>query len=340
MTSRISSLTGIYGKFTEILPEELLDDSVRGVLENAKLELQNIIQEDHKFIRNLIPKRGIGISLDDFEQSSYVIRKAFLLRNERVERTPELIKFLLAHWRMCKEPLLFLSNNMLEILPIVKKCFEDYNKLPIQQRAKRIAFINLTRRYQEFIGSAVNILDIIGEYSDMFNLSCNKIDPSYKLQGISRSAHIYEDELLAGATELLLRGNFGRHTASPLIRSVLEVILTRNILQTDQSKKFKKKIITILPGFQISDILNAADKVGVQVSIGTDSLRRIYEWGSISVHRAWRMQHVEMWYAWFAVNNIRRGIFVLNNNQRIESVVDSLLHYLEDKGKIKIESRK
>ena len=69
-----------------------------------------------------------------------------------------------------------------------------------------MAFIDLTRSYQRFIGSAVNILDILKEYVEYFNSSCKKIDPTFTYQGGRSVAQVNEFELLEGVSELLLRG--------------------------------------------------------------------------------------------------------------------------------------
>jgi len=103
--------------------------------------------------------------------------------------------------------------------------------------------------------------------------------------------------MIEGVRELLLRGNFGRFSPSPLIRSALEVIIARTVLNTKYSNKYNSKAVYLQNDFSLHDILNAADKLANPFQFGTNHIRGIYNWGSISTHRANSPQHCEMWYS-------------------------------------------
>ena len=45
-----------------------------------------------------------------------------------------------------------------------------------------------------------------------------------------------------------LRGNFGRIAGFPLLRSALEILITREILNLNNSEKYKGKIIKFVKG--------------------------------------------------------------------------------------------
>jgi hypothetical protein len=57
------------------------------------------------------------VSLAQFENPSYTIRKALPLRDEQLKRDPEVIKYSLGQWSMSKEVLLHLANKIVEVLP-------------------------------------------------------------------------------------------------------------------------------------------------------------------------------------------------------------------------------
>jgi hypothetical protein len=77
--SRIKELQSKYGKYSEVLPEELYELSVQDELANNKLELIKIFDEDINFFHNLIQKSHKKIDLRQFENSdAYLIRRGFL----------------------------------------------------------------------------------------------------------------------------------------------------------------------------------------------------------------------------------------------------------------------
>lgn len=119
---------------------------------------------------------------------------------------------------MCKSTLLFLADELLDALPIVNEYLSKSK--PSSEIDKRIAFINMTREYQNLIVLIVNIIDVIEEYKEIFNVLWKELDPQYVDDGSHRYiSDITRNELIQGTLELLLRGNAGRYTPAPLIRS-------------------------------------------------------------------------------------------------------------------------
>jgi hypothetical protein len=270
----------------EILPEELNDNTVHE-LNNARTQLNGILTEDGNSLNALLIENKLNLSLADFENLQHTIRNAYLLRSEQFNRNSEKIKYLLGQWTMSKDVLTYLADQMIEILPIVRRQYNNYISYSPQQREKRTEFIALTRSYQDFIGCAVNMQDVIEDYVEMFDFLVEIIkDPKANLELRRRISPISHTELFAGAKELLLRGNFGRFTPPPLIRSALEVMISRNILKGQYISKYRGRKINPRKGFKLADILNAADKFQYPFTISTDAVRRMYEWGSISTHSA------------------------------------------------------
>lgn len=232
--SSIKNLQDTYRKYSEFLPEELSDPSIHEELASSKQELQNILDEDTEFLRKLLQKNNNRINLKEYEKSdALLIRRGFLQKNEQLTDN-EWTKFFIAHLFMCKSTLLHLSNLLLDTLPLVNEYFSKYNT---SSADKRHAFINLTREYQNLIGLVVNIIDVIAEYYEVFNVIWKRLDPNFVDNGSRHLVSaIIHDELVEGSLELLLRGNRGRFTPAPLIRSALEIMVMRTVFNTKYSK--------------------------------------------------------------------------------------------------------
>jgi hypothetical protein len=86
MESRIQDVTQYYAKFQNILPEGLLDSNknnnikITEEVEKAKNEINNIIEEDSKNIKNLAAKENKIISFNDFSRQDFVTKMAFYRR--------------------------------------------------------------------------------------------------------------------------------------------------------------------------------------------------------------------------------------------------------------------
>ena len=108
--SRIKELQSKYGKYSEVLPEELYELSVQDELANNKLELIKIFDEDINFFHNLIQISHKKIDLRQFENSdAYLIRRGFLQKNEHLTGI-QYTKYFISHLFMCKSTLLFFGG--------------------------------------------------------------------------------------------------------------------------------------------------------------------------------------------------------------------------------------
>jgi hypothetical protein len=303
MTSRIICLNELYGKYNEILPEEIIHNQIEGnsittTLESHKRLLEEIIKEDMQFIEDLTLKNGLRPLINELLEQETIIRWAFELDDEDLKRRKsELIKKSLAQWLVCKQTLILLSQKIIEELSFVIDTYNTYKKEPESTRERRIAYINFTRYYQNFIGYSVNIRDIVDEYHDIFNITCKQIDPNYEIDYIWRRSAVFSSHIKRAVVELLLRGNHGRHAPFPLLRSYIEVLITRSLLNTKHSVKYKDKNILVLKNFKKDDIwwLMRQFNAGTQLQICATSL--LYDWGSMSMHRAVRVLHSMMWYS-------------------------------------------
>jgi hypothetical protein len=150
LVSRITTLINEYGKFGEILPEELDSDLTQRQLEEKKIELDKIFYEDIGAIKDMVKKTKMRIRFEDFETSDpYLIRKGFLHRNERLEGTQK-VKYFLAHVYMGKSALTYLATNIINEIPLIRKHYSEYHSLAVDERKKRIAFIVFNTRLSRF----------------------------------------------------------------------------------------------------------------------------------------------------------------------------------------------
>ena len=97
----------------------------------------------------------------------------------------------------------------------------------------------------------MNIQDVVVDYEEVFDFLVRRIrDPNHPFQPRRFTSDISHTELLAGVRVLLLRGNFGRFTPPPLLRSALEVIISRTLLDPNYSGNYRGHTVEVQRGFQ------------------------------------------------------------------------------------------
>ena len=131
----------------------------------------------------------------------------------------------------------------------------------------------------------------------------------------------------------ILRGNHGRFTPFPLVRSYIEVLIVRSLLNTKYSNKYKGKIIVVLKGFKTDDIwdLMRQFNAGTQLQIFATTI--LYDWGSMSVHQGIRILHSMMWYS---LNFTDVLIRMLNSGKMEPDKLDHIIDNLVAENKVKV----
>jgi hypothetical protein len=193
-----------------------------------------------------------------------------------------------------------LSQNIIQTSKEIKSFYSNYMN-NISSQEKRIAFNYFVRAYQDFNGYLIIIYHTITQYYDLFIKVCNEIDPingeETLLQYKSDTDH---SQLLAAIKELLLHGNMGRLVGFPLVRSALEVFITRELFNTKKGSKYSNNQIFFLkkriPG--IKTIIRVIEKLKLERSFQTDSLRRLYDWQSIVIDRGIRTDEYLLWFVY------------------------------------------
>lgn len=327
MASRITSLHALYGKYNEILPEELQDnaDNVALELKGHAALLEEIIIYDTNSIEKTIRENRLRSPLPKLSGPETIIRWA-LESDDKRRRKSELVKEGLAQWLICKDTLSFLSRKILDELPLVVNTYSDYGRHPLTSREKRIAFISFTRYYQNFIGYSANIRDIIDEYHDTFNVACKQIDSNYETDYVTHRSAVLANHIKQGFVELLLRGYLGRFTPFPLMRSYMEVLITRTLLNTKYSNKYRGKNIVVLKSFKSADIWNLMRTTNAGSELQASATSLLYDWGSMSVHRGIRTLHSLMWYSLIFTDTLKIMLAGAQiTPERLDNIIDKLV---------------
>ncbi|HEY9385711.1 MAG TPA: hypothetical protein VIP70_01620 [Nitrososphaeraceae archaeon] len=284
-TSKIQLIVPYYAKFENILPEELIHSEITEELENAKKEIKNIVEEDLEGVRRLAINVNKVIAFNEFTKPSSIIRMAFYIENDPLPI--DQVSFYYAHWIMSLSTLQSLAQNVINMSTELKSYYTNYMNISGGQD-KRIAFAHFVHAYQDFNGYLISLRNMITQYYDLFILTCNEIDPSHKEQTlIAYKSDMGHDQLLAATKELLLRGNKGRLAGFALLRSVIEIFVTRELFDLKKSLKYSSRQI-IFPSKDIpslKSIWKRIEKLHLEKHFKTDSLKRLYAWQSIVAHR-------------------------------------------------------
>jgi hypothetical protein len=98
MKSRIQNVTPIYTKFENILPDELsYNNNIIEELERARYEINSIINDDLRNIKNLAISQNKAIAFNEFLKPPSIFKMAFYIESDHSQ---DPILFYYAHWIM------------------------------------------------------------------------------------------------------------------------------------------------------------------------------------------------------------------------------------------------
>jgi hypothetical protein len=295
MKSTIQSVTSRYTKLENILPDELNHTTIIEELEEAKNEINKIIEEDLRNVKSLSSSQNKAIPFNEFLKPPSIIKAAFYIESDQ-SQDPTL--FYYAHWTMSLSALRSLAQHMIEMSKELKTFYDNYMKAAATHE-KGIEFNHFVGAYQDFNGYLISIYNTIRQYSDLFIEVCNEIDPNNNEETITRyQSDIDYRQLLSVIKELLLHGDIGRLVGFPLLRSALEIFITQELFNTRESSKYYNNQITFLKKDIPSPrtIIRVIEKLNLERSFKTDSLRRLYDWQSIVIHRGYRTDDYLLWF--------------------------------------------
>jgi len=331
MKSGILNVTPRYTKFENILPDELSHIQIAEELEEAKNEINNIIEEDLRNVKNLSNSQNKVIPFNEFLKPPSIIKAAFYTKSDHSQ---DPILFYYAHWTMSLSALRSLAQHMIEMSRELKTFYDNYMKAATHE--KGIEFNHFVRAYQDFDGYLISIHNTIRQYYDLFVQLCNEIDPNHKEETVTKSqSDVDYHQLLSAIKELLLRGNIGRLVGLPLLRSALEIFITQELFNTRESSKYNNNQISFLKKDIPSPktIIRVIEKLNLERFFKTDSLRRLYDWQSIVIQRGYRTDDYLLWFV-----SERTALEILAAfNANLRHYRDQILEELQNEKEIQIK---
>lgn len=319
-----------YSKFENILPEELLDIDFNELV-SIHEEIKNIMNEDLANIKKICTDNNKLIEFDDFKNIEYLIQLGFFVRNDPPQEDD---KHLSAHWYMSMVTLDELSKSMCELSKPLVEYYKIYRDAETSLFEKKQKFNLFVQTWQDLYGFKINIQNTIYQYYDLYVRAINKIDPNRNEKPYYAYKSGGSPEGLQGAVmELLLRGNRGRLEGFALLRSMLEIHLSRTLFDLKGIPRYNgKKVVPTrrhLPS--INQICYSINRLNLDSMFKTDIILRVYDWGSIISHRGFRTDEYITWF-------IRRTITQICNlfTQNIDKHREKILSDLETRNKIKI----
>ena len=171
MDSKIQTIASYYSKFENILPYELIHSEITEELGRARNEINKIIDEDLRNIKNLTSVQNKVIAFKKFSKPPSIIKMAFYIEDDLLQ---DELSFHYAHWTMSLSTLQSLAQDAIKMSAELQTYYNNYINTSTQE--KRIAFNHFVRAYQEFYGYLISIRNTIIQYYNLFVLTCNKID--------------------------------------------------------------------------------------------------------------------------------------------------------------------
>ena len=127
----------------------------------------------------------------------------------------------------------------------------------------------------------------------------------------------------------------GRLVGFPLLRSALEIFITRELFNTNKSSKYSSNQIIFLKKDIPSpkSIINIIERLNLERFFKTDSLRRLYDWQSIVTHRGIRTDDYLLWFVY--EHTALEILYAFNAN--LKHYRDQILEQLQNDNEIQIK---
>lgn len=125
MHSEIQNTIPYFSKFENILPDEL-------ILTRARNEINKIIEEDLRKIKDLTIRQNKSIAFNEFTKPASIIRMAFYIEGDP---SYDDVSFYFAHWTMSFSTLRSLAHSVIDISTELKTYYINYLKANSQTEA-------------------------------------------------------------------------------------------------------------------------------------------------------------------------------------------------------------
>ena len=164
---------------------------------------------------------------------------------------------------------------------------------------------------------------------------CNEIDPNNTEKTLSQyQSDTDYRQLLAPIKDLLLHGNMISLVSFPFLISALEVFITREIFNTKKSSRYSNNKIIFLKDIPSPKIIiTIIEILNLERFFKTDSLRRLYDWRDIVIHRGILTGDYLLWFVCE-----RTALEILAAfNANLKHYRDQILEELQNKDEIQIK---
>ena len=147
MHSEIQDIIPYFSKFENILPDELPEIKITEELGRARNEINKIIEEDLRKIKDLTIRQNKSIAFNEFTKPASIIRMAFYIEGDP---SYDDVSFYFAHWIMSFSTLRSLAHSVIDISTELKTYYNNYLKANSQTQTheKRIAFNTEASMYE------------------------------------------------------------------------------------------------------------------------------------------------------------------------------------------------
>lgn len=333
VTSKMQQLINKYGKFENLLPEDLKKMDFNE-LKGFKDEFKLITFEDLDNVRKLAKENNVILQTEKFRNPDYIIRMGFYHENDTIQ---EEAPFYFAHWFMSLVTLDMVTNAVIELSSSLMNYYDQYTNENNTPYDRKFNFNRFVRTWQDFYGYEVNIKQTIYDYYDWYIRTCNLIDPNNNERPYyALKSDTTPRELNAAVKELLLHGNEGRLAGFSLLRTMIEVTVVQELLDLEDSPKYKGKLVEFSNDYPLSvnAVCKAIDRIAYGNLFKTDTIIRLYNWQSRVSHVGFRSDEYLTWF-------VRSICAQLCNafSQNVKLHRDKILDNLEKTGQIKITSK-
>ena len=198
MASKIQELIDKYGKFENLLPEELKKIDFNE-LKSFKDEFKHMTSDYLDMIRKLAKENNVILDTRKFRNPDYIIRMGFYREDDT---TQERVPFYFAHWYVSMVTLDILTNAVLELSSSLMNYYDHYTNDKSTVNEKKLNFNHFVRTWQDFYGYLINIKKTIYDYYDLYASTCNVIDPHNNEKTYYAFKSLTTPEVNAGAKDL------------------------------------------------------------------------------------------------------------------------------------------
>lgn len=296
----------------------LLPDQVIGLsdeLKQIESQIETKFNQDLKAIRKVINDKKISIKINfkNFTNPHYLYKTSLYAKVP--QSLNEIIQFYLANLHICKEVLISIVRYIHYTL---LKRIEIYHYKFIKRENNVLIEV-----FHEFIGCCKNIEKAVSEYMVFYRQIETKLGSIS--QGVTQLTLPFRHDIRIDVKQSLTNTRNGQYVALPSVRSALEFSILQDIgikitnqLKINCSYREYKEIVFTdkMKNYEVFDIMK---KMGLCTDDEIDVIRRIYRWGSRSVHHAQIIPVSLIWYCLFFLEEPLRNMLTL----------ESCLHFQE-----------